>query len=924
MKSRILIFIFLFGSLFLKAESKILNFSCDSDKGIKFFGDARIVSSPAFKGKSIFLGKGTRSGISIPSVNFPWVKGTLTAYFYTLWGPEKNVEEKMFFEARGKTLSMWISFDGKNFIIDAPHPLNIKREEILKQRIYANIEKEWKKEDWNFLSVKWDLEEGRLTVELNGKIIKDVSVKFRNTENYDEKGNIYFGINASMNFYRNLKEGFNGYIDEIKISKLTPKKEEIKPLSVKNNPDDYVKVKNGHFYYRGKRLRLWGINIINHHVRDFKGVEITAKRIKDMGFNSVHIWLPKGTFHSPKRKWKDFVEVKKGSEKGLDLLDYFIYCCKKEGIFVSLTLSVRGDLITPDVYDLAKRNDIPKEKWYSLVKKSGRQFTNLKFVDPSIKEAYILQMKYFLNRINPYTGKRYAEEETIAFYQLEDEMGFLSWPPGRIDNKESLFSILIKKEWEKYLKRKYSNTEKLKKAWGSLLENEKIYDMKAIFYPGRRFRETPEKRAEDAWKFLYNLTEKFHKEYFSILRNQAPEGIGCNVIPVAVDSAIYTRAGNLFDIYRNSTFLCGTGMYSGGKIRKVDTVYKWIPLSEIKPPFPTHSVDASILKVKGKPYCPLAGADILNNPYRALTPFFRGLWACWQDWDGVYTYWWGYFPKGLEINYENYSKFPLRVVSPENKRGGFDVLNDEVVLAIHKLSSHVFRNFLLPSASSPTEFIFGKKLLYSTKAADYYHKLFPFMSTTSFTYGAEIVFDEKKDFEIKSSGKISEKIPSPLRWENGLEWDWEKGFIKIDGEYVKGFAGKPENEILFSDGIKIKHINRRFIVFLLSTEDKKPIGKSSQMIFSIVSTSHNSGYKEDFSKLQFNERWKFPYAWSVVVNSGKLPIEVERVKASIFLPFKGIVEKYNFSMIKFEERNFNRVIEIKENEPLFFGRIKIK
>jgi len=919
MKRGILFFFILLCSNFLRADIEILNLSCEKEKGIKFFGDAKIVSTPAYKDKSIFLGKETKSGICIPSVKFPWVNGSLTAYFYTLWEPEKNMGEKMFFEARGEKLSMWISFDGRNLIIDAPHSINVKREEILKQRVYANIQKKWKKGKWNLLSITWNIKKGKLNVKLNEKILKDVNISLKEIENTDEPADLYFGINRSMNFYRNSKEGFNGYIDEIKISKLQKKMEERKIVPTKSNPEDYVQIRNGHFYYKGKRLRLWGVNIMNHHVRNYKGAEITVRRLKDMGFNSVHIWLPKGTFHSPKRKWKNFVEVKKGSQ--LDLFDYFVYCCKKEGIFVTASLSVRGDLITPDVYDLVERNDIDKERWYDLIKKSGRQFRSLKFVDPSIKEAYILQMRYFLNRVNPYTGKKYAEEETIAFYQLEDEMGFLSWPPGRIDNKDSLFQILIKKEWEKFLKKRYQNTEILEKSWGSLFENESINNMKAIFYPGARFRKTPEKRAADAWEFLYGLTEKFYKEYLLILRSQAPEGIGCNVIPVAVDSAIYTRAGNLFDIYRNSTFLCGTGTYSGGGIRKVGDKYKWVSLVETQPPFPSHSVDASILKVSGKPYCPLAGADILNNPYRALTPFFRGLWACWQDWDGIYTYWWGYFPKDVEIDYENYSKFPLRVVWSENKRGGFDILNDEVSLAIHKLSSNIFRNFLISPSSFPTKFIFGKKFLYSIKAADYYHKLFPFMNKTAFTSGAEIIIDENANIEMKYKGKISEKVPYPLQWENGVKWDWENDYIKIDNRYVKGFAGKPEKEINFSDGIKIKNVNRKFIVFLLSPENKKSITNSSELIFTIVSTSHNSGYKEDFSKIQFNKRWKFPYPWSVVVNPGNFPIVVERVSTSIFLPFSGIVEKYDFNMKKFDEKPFNEVINISENEPLFFGKI---
>lgn len=702
----------------------------------------------------------------------------------------------------------------------------------------------------------------------------------------------------------------------------------------------YLQIKDGHFYYDGERARLWGINIMSHHVKNFKGAEITAKRLKDMGFNCVFIWIPKGAFHSPDKKWIEFRDVKKGSEKGLDLVDYFVYCCKKEGLFVAFNLSVRGDMLKEDVYELVKRKDINKSKWWELIKKSYSRY--LKFVDMSIKRAYIEKMKFFLNRENPYTGKKYSEEEAIAFYQLEDEMGFLSWPPGRIDNEEDLFSILIKKKWEDFLKDKYKTSEEMWKNWGEKIPDETIDNMKFIFYSGAgysltysdnkkkqfyagtAFKSTPEKRAKDAWEFLYSLTEDFYKEYLKELRNQAREGVGANIVPVCVDSVIYTRAGNFYDIGRNSDFVCGAGISGGSRIEKLNDQYGW--KLNLRVPLSSHySVEPTLLKVENKPFCPLAGPNNLNNPYRGLIPFLRCIWASWQDWDGVFTYWWGYFPKDIDIDYKNYDKFPLRVNYEKAKKRAYDLLNDEVSCSVHKLSSLIFLNFLIQPSQNPTKFYFGKKLLYSVDAGNYYHHLYPFMGKTAYKYGAEIIFKPDSDYKLKwEEGKIVEDIECPLIWQNGIEWNWEKDFIKIDNEYVKGYSGKVSGDIEFNNGIKIKNINRDFIVFLLTSADKKEIKNSNCLYYSIVNTSFNNGYKEDFSKLQFLTQgsYKYPLSWSVVIDAGNLPIIVNRVECELILPFSGKVENYNFYMEKICEEKFENKLKISEGKPVFFGIIK--
>ncbi|MCF6175345.1 MAG: beta-galactosidase [Victivallaceae bacterium] len=689
--------------------------------------------------------------------------------------------------------------------------------------------------------------------------------------------------------------------------------------------ENYVTVKDGHFSWQNRRLRLWGVNVGYHHTGNFAGAEITAKRMKDMGFNAVHLWTSRGCFHNKKKLWTDFVPVTKGSQRGLDLFDYFAAQCFQNGLFVSLpTFSIRRDMITADVYDLAPRNDIDKTTWFKLLRKSkARHFRFLKFVDPSIRQAYIIQMKYFLNRVNPYTGKKYAEEPRIAFYQLEDELQLLSWPTAKLDPENSLFERQLKPRWEAFLKQKYGTTEKMQAAWGKLYNSETIDNMKALFYPG--MKRTPDKRATDCWKFCYKLTDEYYTSYLKELRAQAPKDVGANVVPVAVDSIIYSRPGNLYNTVKNSTFVCGTGMNQGGALRTVGGKTAWMPIVKEKPPFFFHkSLAPSILKVKGMPYCPVAGADLNNNPYRALTPFFRGLWASFQDWDGVYTYWWGYPTNRVKLNSAaNYENFPLAVCHPKAKRLGRSILNDETNLAVHKLASHIFRNFMLAPAANPTIFTFGKKALFTKKAASYYHRDWDFMSTTAYTKGAELAFDPTGSYDLKNRGKIVKNIKCPLKWSNGVTWNWKQGYIKIDTPEIKGYAGYHNGTVTFSDNISLTNIDRKFIIFLMSPETgKKSLKNSKNIMLCLVSKSQNSGFKEDMSKAQLHP-YGYPLPWSTVTNIGQLPIKFERVSADLNLPgINGKFITYNFAMKKITQQKFTNKLKISGKQPIFFARIK--
>lgn len=55
--------------------------------------------------------------------------------------------------------------------------------------------------------------------------------------------------------------------------------------------DEYVRVRDGYLFRRGKRLRLWGINIQGPtSAKDYSLIDANVERIKSMGFNAVRLW----------------------------------------------------------------------------------------------------------------------------------------------------------------------------------------------------------------------------------------------------------------------------------------------------------------------------------------------------------------------------------------------------------------------------------------------------------------------------------------------------------------------------------------------------------------------------------------------------------------------------------------------------------
>lgn len=218
----------------------------------------------------------------------------------------------------------------------------------------------------------------------------------------------------------------------------------------------YVRVgKDGHLYVGDKRIRFFGVNLCFGGAFPQKAdAEKIAGRMAKFGINIVRFHhMDSGTFPDGIRA-RGRADTRGLDPESLDRLDYLIAQLKKNGIYVNLNLLVsrpfnRNDGLPPEIENLD----------WKLRHSVGF------FYEPLIQ----LQKEYakeLLTHKNPYTQMRYADDPCVAFVEINNENGLIhTWLGGGIDGLPEVFQKELQRQWNDYLKKKYKNTENLKKAW---------------------------------------------------------------------------------------------------------------------------------------------------------------------------------------------------------------------------------------------------------------------------------------------------------------------------------------------------------------------------------------------------------------------------------------------------------------------------
>jgi len=680
--------------------------------------------------------------------------------------------------------------------------------------------------------------------------------------------------------------------------------------------NSFVTVRDGHLNLAGERIRLWGVCLNTGHLFNHTQMDNTVARIKAMGFNGVRFWASWDTFYEPGKAmtagWRDY---EKGDNSTLDRYDYMVWKFKQAGIFVWCP-ELKGHMWPqPGDYNiLPAKSPEDRKAWGEAIKAMSRySFARFMYLDERIGALHRYHAKKFLNHVNKYTGIRNAEEPTFAAYELVNESGVVTpllfsamdhYVPKRLPKyfHDKYLSI-----WNAWLKEKYQSDEALKKAWGKLTEGESLAKGTVRARPTfKDHKNYPDARRDDYATFCRGVVTGYFSSLEKFVRAQAPVGVGVNVAPITWDTC--TGIGpNSFATVGGGTFNSASTYIKnyGDKVKKEEPLY---PYNATVKQHPSLLNAPSIWRIKDKPFMIYETNEFRQGAYHVEHPGILVAYGSWQDWDGVFFHIWGgysddwNFERGANIDF---LKAPLYYGS-----WGLAMGTDEILQSQMRAAGAAFRNFLIKPAPNPTVLKVGKQVL-----NNYYEHLWNFpehqrVLNTAPLHGLRFDVDADWDGLMKHEGPLApEKLPQNIRMGKQIQWNRKLGLLKVDTPTVKMAIGFPRSAITFKDGVRLSKTNRKFVCFVLSSEDGKPIAQSAKMTLSVVSRSRNTGYKYVAEKgKQIN---------------GTAPVIVDRVACKVTLPSaKGRkCRKIDYALRTIEETDASEAIVLDGVKPVFICEI---
>ncbi len=212
----------------------------------------------------------------------------------------------------------------------------------------------------------------------------------------------------------------------------------------------FVRAERGGLCTDAGPIHFWATNLC------FEGcfpthdeAERLAARLARLGINCVRM------HHMDSYSiWGDSPNKLTIDPKKIERLDYLVFQLKEHGVYTNLNLHVSRWFGAAEGFpDREKRPNYDK---------------GLDNFEPRMIE---LQKKYahdLLSHVNPYTKTAYAQEPAVAFVEINNENAlYAEWNWGNLDKLPEPYAGTFRKRWNEWLTKKYSTTEKLRKAWNA-------------------------------------------------------------------------------------------------------------------------------------------------------------------------------------------------------------------------------------------------------------------------------------------------------------------------------------------------------------------------------------------------------------------------------------------------------------------------
>ncbi len=300
--------------------------------------------------------------------------------------------------------------------------------------------------------------------------------------------------------------------------------------------------KDGHLVFQdGTRARFFGTNVGGNACCPEKAAGAAlAQRLARHGVNMLRL-------HAFDSQWAGFFDAAGGSTRALrpdaqDRMDYFVAELLKRGIYVYMDLLDYRRFLPGDGVREAEEMGV---NWESSIKGAS-------IFDPRMIERQKEYATQLLTHVNPYTGRRYADEPGMALLEITNENSVFYLGNTKLMLPSYVEDLRVR--WNAWLAKRYAGRDALAKAWTNaagvcaLLEEEDAAKG-TVLLPLRHLyadlRDAPYRgekspaRLNEMTRFLYEVEVAYYDEMRAHLRGL---GVKC---PITGTNQDFSDASNL-------------------------------------------------------------------------------------------------------------------------------------------------------------------------------------------------------------------------------------------------------------------------------------------------------------------------------------------------------------------------------------------
>lgn len=640
----------------------------------------------------------------------------------------------------------------------------------------------------------------------------------------------------------------------------------------------YVRIENGHLVTgNGRRWRIWGQNLtfgaalVPMHI-----APIVTRRLAKFGINCIRLHhmdhrFPRGLLLRDRRRiplaessqiiTKDHSQTTRELDpEAMARLDYFIACCKDNGIYIDLNLNVSRQFTSAD--------GVKQAEWIGYAK-------SLTYFDPQIISLQKEYAQQLLNHVNTFTGNRYAEDPVIAFIELVNENSLLeAWVSGRLRGEQRepgstwcdippAYAEDLTFMWNEWLTRKYRNREVLELAWdGNLSDYENPLQHSVRRLTPEEFDNASRGRFHDEVTFYGELERTFFEDMSAYLRGN----LGVKQIVVGTSDHNHSIHQSLH-VENNTVMGIVDGHVYWQHPRFPHSTWStrdWTITNSPMVDTPDHAAPAQLSRsvVAGMPYI----VSELNEPFPNDTAAefipITAAYALLQDWDGLFWF--------------DYGGGPTAEAWQDGSiRSFFSMANDPVKMTQTAVGALTFLRGDVQAARRMVGQWLTRERIYESYRNDLPNDTYPYTipyipgrlalvhRTAIQEFSAPYLAPEFDDLHLPEN--IITSDTGELTWELTAE----KGKFSIDADRVQcivGRKGKHETSHM------IVELETQFAAVQMVSLDWDFISQTRNLLLVLSARIANTGMLwTDETRCSLGDKW------------GSAPIHIEPVKATLYL-----------------------------------------